>query len=37
MFRIICSSVDENSKNLGIAGADYYEGRYFAVFYHPKS
>jgi Zn-dependent peptidase ImmA (M78 family) len=37
MFRIICSPVDENSKNLGIAGADYYKGRYFAIFYHPKT
>jgi Zn-dependent peptidase ImmA (M78 family) len=37
MFRIICSPVDENSKNMGIAGADYYTGRYFAIFYHPKT
>jgi hypothetical protein len=37
MFRIICSPIDENSKDLGIANAHYYKGRYFAIFYHPKT
>jgi hypothetical protein len=37
MFRIICSPVGENSKNIGITSAHYYKGRYFAIFYHPKT
>jgi hypothetical protein len=37
MFRIICSPIDENSRNLGIASAHYYKGRYFAIYYHPKT
>jgi Zn-dependent peptidase ImmA (M78 family) len=37
MFQIICSPIDENSKNLGIASAHYYKGRYFAIFYHQKT
>jgi Zn-dependent peptidase ImmA (M78 family) len=37
MFQIICSPVDGNSKNFGIARADYYKGRYFAIFYHPDT
>ena len=37
MFRIVCSPVDESSKELGIAGAHYYKGRYFAIFYHPRT
>jgi hypothetical protein len=37
MFRIVCSPVDESAKELGIAGAHYYKGRYFTVFYHPKT
>jgi hypothetical protein len=36
MFRIVCSPVDESAQELGIASADYYQGRYFAIFYHPK-
>jgi hypothetical protein len=34
MFRIVCSPVDESSKQLGLAGAHYYKGRYFTIFYH---
>jgi hypothetical protein len=37
MFRIVCSPVDESAKELGLAGAHYYKGRYFAIFYHPKT
>jgi hypothetical protein len=37
MFRIVCSPVEESSKNIGIASAHYYKGRYFAIFYHPKT
>jgi Zn-dependent peptidase ImmA (M78 family) len=37
MFRIVCSPVDETSKILGIAGAQYFKNRYFAIYYHPKT
>ena len=37
MFRIICSPVDENSRNIGIARAQYFPKRYFAIYYHPKT
>jgi Zn-dependent peptidase ImmA (M78 family) len=37
MFRIVCSPVDETSKVLGIAGAQYFKNRYFAIYYHPKT
>ena len=37
MFRIVCSPVDETSKVLGIASAQYYKKRYFAIYYHPKT
>jgi hypothetical protein len=37
LFRIICYPVDPDSKELGIAGAQYYPGRYFAIYYHPKT
>jgi Zn-dependent peptidase ImmA (M78 family) len=37
MFQIRCSPIDINSKDLGISGADYYKGRYFAIFYHPNT
>jgi hypothetical protein len=37
MFRIICSPVDADAKELGIARAKYYKNRYFAVFYHPRT
>jgi hypothetical protein len=37
MFRIICTPVAADSKNIGIAGSCYYKGRFFAIFYHPKT
>jgi len=37
MFRIVCSPVDEAAKELGIARAQYYEKRYFAIYYHPRT
>jgi hypothetical protein len=37
MFRIVCSPFSQDSKDLGIASARYYRGRYFAIFYHPKT
>jgi hypothetical protein len=37
MFRIVCSPVEENSKDIGISSAHYYRGRYFAIFYHPRT
>jgi Zn-dependent peptidase ImmA (M78 family) len=37
MFQIVCSPVAENSKRLGIVSAHYYKGRYFSIFYHPKT
>jgi Zn-dependent peptidase ImmA (M78 family) len=37
MFRIVCSPVDETSKELGVASAHYYKNRYFAIFYHPRT
>ena len=37
MFRIVCSPVDSNSKVLGIARAQYYKKRYFAIYYHPRT
>jgi Zn-dependent peptidase ImmA (M78 family) len=37
MFRIVCSPVDESSRVLGIASAQYYKNRYFAIYYHPKT
>jgi hypothetical protein len=37
MFRIVCSPVEQSFKNIGIASAHYYKGRYFAIFYHPST
>jgi len=37
MFRIVCSPVDATAKELGIARAQYYKNRYFAVYYHPRT
>jgi len=37
MFRIVCSPVDENAKVLGIARAQYFKKRYFAIYYHPRT
>jgi len=37
MFRIVCSPVDRTSKELGIARAQYYKNRYFAIYYHPNT
>ncbi|MDR1931496.1 MAG: hypothetical protein LBQ57_01620 [Spirochaetales bacterium] len=37
MFRIICSPVAESGKNINMASAHYYRGRYFAIFYHPST
>jgi Zn-dependent peptidase ImmA (M78 family) len=37
MFRIVCSPVEEGARDIGIAGAHYYKGRYFAIFYHPST
>ncbi|MCL1910629.1 MAG: ImmA/IrrE family metallo-endopeptidase [Leptospirales bacterium] len=37
MFRIVCSPVGESSKELGIASAQYFEKRYFAIYYHPNT
>jgi hypothetical protein len=37
MFRIVCSAVDKTSKELGIARAQYYRNRYFAIYYHPNT
>jgi len=37
MFRIICTSVAENSRNIGIARSHYYRGRFFAIYYHPNT
>jgi hypothetical protein len=37
MFRIVCSPVGEDAKQLGIASAHYYKGRYFSIFYHPRT
>jgi Zn-dependent peptidase ImmA (M78 family) len=37
MFRIICYPVARSSKQLGIASAHYYKGRYFSIFYHPET
>lgn len=37
MFRIVCSPVDADSKKLGIARAQYYKNRYFAIYYHPRT
>ena len=37
MFRIVCSPVDANAKELGIARAQYYKNRYFAIYYHPRT
>lgn len=36
MFRIICSPVAEDSKNIGIARSHYHRKRFFAIYYHPK-
>lgn len=37
LFRIVCTPIDENSKQLGIACAQYYKNNYFAIYYHPKT
>jgi len=37
MFRIVCSPVDRSSKELGIAQAQYFKKRYFAIYYHPNT
>jgi hypothetical protein len=37
MFRIICTPVAEDSKNIGIASSHYYKGRFFAIYYHPNT
>jgi hypothetical protein len=37
MFRIECVPVDGKEKQLGIASAYYYKGRYFSIFYHPDT
>jgi len=37
MFRIVCSPVEETAKELGIARAQYFKNRYFAIYYHPKT
>ena len=37
MFRIICTPVAEDSRDIGIACAHYYKGRFFAIYYHPKT
>lgn len=37
MFRIVCTPVDKSSKELGIARAQYYKKRYFAIYYHPNT
>ena len=37
MFRIICTPIAEDSRNIGIASAHYYKGRFFAIYYHPKT
>jgi hypothetical protein len=37
MFRIICTPVAEDSKDIGIACSHYYKGRFFAIYYHPKT
>jgi hypothetical protein len=37
MFRIVCSPVDKTAKQLGIARAQYYKNRYFAIYYHPNT
>lgn len=37
MFRIICTPIDEHSTDIGIASAHYYKGRFFAIYYHPKT
>ena len=37
MFRIICTPVAEDSRNIGIARSHYYQGRFFAIFYHPNT
>jgi len=37
LFRIVCSPVDPSSQVLGIASAQYYKQRYFAIYYHPNT
>ena len=37
MFRIVCSPVDVNTRVLGIARAQYFKNRYFAIYYHPNT
>jgi len=37
MFRIVCSPVDQSSKEFGIARAQYFKNRYFAIYYHPDT
>jgi len=37
MFRIVCSPVASSFKQLGIARAQYYKNRYFAIYYHPDT
>ena len=37
MFQICCTPVAEDSRDIGIASAHYYKGRYFSIYYHPKT
>lgn len=37
MFQIVCSPVDESSKQLGLAGAQYFRNRCFVIYYHPRT
>ena len=37
MFRIICTPIAEDSRDIGIASSHYYKGRFFAIYYHPKT
>lgn len=37
MFRIICSPVAASSPELGLAKSQYFSGRFFAIYYHPKT
>jgi len=35
MFRIICTPIAKDSRDIGIASSHYYKGRFFAIYYHP--
>ena len=37
MFRIVLSPLDASSKELGLAGAQYYDKCYYAIYYHPNT